>query len=87
MLCLGERRVLQSYQAWKEAAGLLSLIHLQRQEVASGPGAMRGGMDNLNDGTNVWTRRGADERLAETKHNSLVGHRIDRELGFIVPWV
>lgn len=27
-------RVLQCYRAWKEAAGLLSLIHLQRQEVA-----------------------------------------------------
>lgn len=33
-------RVLQSYQAWKEAAGLLSLIHLQRQEVAPGQGLM-----------------------------------------------
>lgn len=37
---VNSHRVLQCYRAWKEAAGLLSLIHLQRQEVAPGHGSM-----------------------------------------------
>lgn len=46
-------RVLQSYQAWKEAAGLLSLIHLQRQEVTPRQGSM-----DSNDGQKGYSREG-----------------------------
>lgn len=60
-----ERRVLQSYQAWKEAAGLLSLIHLQRQDVApAGPGSMGGGMDNEGTAAGGWTRKNTGFTLA-----------------------
>lgn len=54
------RRVLHSYQAWKEAAGLLSLIHMQRQEVAQAAGSMGGtSYDNNNEHSGAsWGQRG-----------------------------
>lgn len=54
-------RVLQCYKAWKEAAGLLSLIHLQRQEIAPGQGPIE-----PNESTGAYSRQGVGVCLPES---------------------